>query len=251
MEFLLKAVQGHEIWIVPEVSDKHRGHEVNCRIFYGHAMHPDGRAGLDRLRAWVADPGGDRMQLPVEEGHDHYRLVRLVPEQEGLWAIVAENDVGPFVLTKGGLYKQGTRKDYPDAREAAYYYQYAKTYLQVGHFCAACGDLSKQADVSLLGNELEIAVSPGDYRLGSEVEVQVRYRGDPLPHTVVCVSWSASPKRDWALRAVTDATGKARVTLSETGDWLFYVRHADDKRRLTGVYDRRVISATFCIHGVC
>ncbi|MEW6573674.1 MAG: DUF4198 domain-containing protein [Bacillota bacterium] len=250
MEFLQKAVKGHEIWILPETRHSHRGQEVHCRVFYGHAMHPDGLAELGRLKGWAVDPGGDRMQLPVLEGRGEYRIARLVPEREGLWAITAENDVGPFVLTKGGLYKPGTRKNHPEAREAAYYYQFAKTYLQVGRFCPACGDLSKQADVSFLGNDLEIIVLPGDYRLGSEVEIQVRYRGGPLPQTLVCATWNGSPKRDWVLRVVTDSAGIARINLSERGDWLFYVRHADETRGVPEEYDRRILSATMTLHGI-
>lgn len=250
MEFLLKAVQGHEIWVLPEIGHNQRGHEVYCRIFYGHAMHPDGRAEPGRLRAWAVDPGGDRIRLLVEEGRDDYRVTRLVPEREGLWAIVAENDVGPFVLSRGGLYKQGTRRDYPDARDAAYYYQYAKTYLHVGHFCAGCGDLAKQADVSFLGNEVEIVLPPREYRPGSEVEIQVRHRGGFLAQTPVYANWSASPKRDWALRAVTDAAGKARVTLAEPGDWMFYVRHADETRGVPEEYERRIVSATLTLRGI-
>ncbi|HIE12214.1 MAG TPA: DUF4198 domain-containing protein [Desulfotomaculum sp.] len=250
MAVLLKAVQGHEIWILPEAGHGHRGHELGLRIFYGHAMHPDGRADPSRLKAWAVDPGGDTLRLPVEEGRDDCRVIRLLPEREGLWAIVAENDVGPFVLTKGGLYKPGTRKDYPEAREAVYYYQYAKTYLKVGHFCAPCGDLVKQADVSFLGNELEIVLPPQDYRLDNKVEIQVRYRGAPLPQAVLCAAWSLSDKRDWPVRTVTDAAGRAHVTLSAPGHWLFYVRHADDGRGVPGEYERRVMSATFSLYGV-
>jgi uncharacterized GH25 family protein len=247
---LLKAVKGHEIWLLPEAGHGHKGYEVRCRLFYGHAMHPDGVVPRDRLRAWAVDPGGEKISLPVTENGDDHHLVRLVPEREGLWALVVENDVGPIVLTKGGLYKPGTRKEYPDAREAACYYQYAKTYLQVGHFCAACGDLFKQADVSFLGNELEIVLSPGAYRAGSEVALQVRYRGGPLPGALLCANWSLSEKRDWPLHVPTDARGQATIRLTAGGHWLFYVRHTDAGHGVPGEYEKRVVSATLSLYGV-
>ncbi|MDI6631381.1 MAG: DUF4198 domain-containing protein [Thermoanaerobacteraceae bacterium] len=244
-----RVVKGHEIWVLPEDGLLYRGQEGRFRVFFGHAMHPDGLAQQERLTAWAVDPGGERLRLGVEAGGDSH-LVRVVPEREGLWALTVENDVGPYVLTRGGLYKPGTRKEYPDAREAAYYYQYAKTCFRVGHLCVACGDLFKQADVSFLGHELELVLAPGDYRAGDEVALQVRYRGGPLPRAVVAVTWSGWEKKDWANRLVTDERGRGKAALSAPGHWLFYVRHVDHGRGVAGEFERRVTSATVSLWGV-
>ena len=117
---MLKVIQGHEIWVLPDSALKNRGEETRCRVYYGHAMRPDGLARENKLSAWAINPAGERFRLRVLSGREYHTL-RLIPEKEGLWAVAVENDVGPIVVTKGGLYKPGTRKEYPDAREAAYY----------------------------------------------------------------------------------------------------------------------------------
>lgn len=249
MNSLAKAASGHEIWVLPETGYGHRGHEFRCRVFYGHALHPDGRAITERLTAWAVNPGGEKMALAVEEREDCH-IVRLVPEREGLWALVVEHDIGPLVLTKGGLYKPGSRKEYPDARSAAYYYQYAKTCFPVGHFCPSCGDLFRQADVSSLGTELEIVGELGEHRLGSEITLQVRYRGVPLPNAPVLANWSLSGKKDWSVRLVTDTQGRVTVRLSEPGHWVFYARHRDKERGIPGEYEERVVSVTLSFYGI-
>lgn len=247
---MLKVVQGHEIWVFPESYHRRRGEETRCQVFYGHAMHPDGLPHKDKLSAWAFDPGGERHRLGIRSGEQDHHIVRMEAEREGLWAVAVENDVGPIVVTKGGLYKTGTRAKYPDAREAGYYYQYAKSYFVAGHFCAACGDLFKQADLSFLGHELELVMVPGSYQVGDEVILQVRYRGGLLPEVMVAATWSGWDKKDWAQRFVTSGKGQVKVPLSASGNWLFYVRYADENRGVAGEYDRRVLSATLGLTGV-
>lgn len=60
---MLKVARGHQIWVLPEASHAHEGREARCRIFYGHAMRPDGLAALDRLSAWAVAPDGGRIKL--------------------------------------------------------------------------------------------------------------------------------------------------------------------------------------------
>jgi hypothetical protein len=237
------------MWVLPDDTHRSRGEETHLRVFYGHAMNPDGLAKGARIAARAIDPGGERVKLKLLPNKDSYKL-RLTPEREGLWAVDVENDIGPIVVTKGGLYKPGSRKEFRDAREAAYYYQYAKTYFVTGHFCAACGDLFKQADLSFLGHELELVLSPGNYQVGDEVMLQVRYRGGLLPEAMIAATWSGWHKPDWAQRFVSNGKGQVKVALSDPGNWLFYVRHADQNRGVPGEYDARVMSATLCLAGV-
>jgi uncharacterized GH25 family protein len=237
------------MWLLPDDTHKAGGEEIHLRVFYGHAMHPDGLAKGVRISARAITPGGESVKLKLLANKDCYKL-RLVPEQEGLWAVGVENDIGPIVVTRGGLYKPGSRKEFRDAREASYYYQCAKTYFVTGHFCAACGDLFKQVDLRSLGHEIELIVSPGNYQVGDEVMVQVRYQGAPLPETMIAATWSGWHKPDWAQRFVSNGKGQVRVALSTPGNWLFYVRHVDRNRGVPGEYDVRVVSATLCLPGV-
>jgi hypothetical protein len=237
------------MWILADSTHKAIREEILLRVFYGHAMHPEGLAKGAKISARAINPGGEGVRLKLLANKDHYKL-RFAPEREGLWAVDVENDIGPIVLTRGGLYKPGSRKEFRDAREAAYYCQYTKTYFIVGRFCAACGDLFKQADLSFLGHELELVLSPGNYRVGDEVMLQVRYRGDPLPEAMIAATWSGWHKPDWAQRFVSNGKGQVRVALSDPGNWLFYVRHADQNRGVPGEYESRVVSATLCLPGV-
>ncbi|MEW6182024.1 MAG: DUF4198 domain-containing protein [Bacillota bacterium] len=243
-ETMLRVVQGHEIWVFPESYHRCRGEETRCLVFYGHAMRPEGSVQEDKLSASAFDPGGECHELRIRRDEKGHHVLRLEPGREGLWAVSVENDVGPIVVTKGGLYKNGTRLEYPDARDAGYYYQYAKNYFIAGHFCAACGDLFKQADLSFLGHELELVMAPRKYQVGDEVVLQVRYRGVLLPEVMVAATWGGWGKNDWAQRFVTNGKGQVKVPLSNSGDWLFYVRHADENRGVPGEYERRIFSAT-------
>ncbi|MGQ9825886.1 MAG: DUF4198 domain-containing protein [Desulfotomaculales bacterium] len=247
---MLKVVQGHEIWVLPEGSHAHEGSEARCRVFYGHAGRPDGLADRNRLSAWVVAPGGERLSLPVEPGDNTFHLLRFAPDREGFWPVTVENDTGPVVITKDGFYRRGTRKDYADAREAGYYYQYAKAYVQVGHFCSGCGEVVHPPEIVYLGHNLELVVSPGAYRVGDELVLEVRYRGRLLPGAIVAATWSLREEEDWALVRKTDDGGRVKFAFSHPGHWLFYARYVDETLGKEGEYDKRVYSATLSFYGV-
>lgn len=243
---MLRVVKGHEIWIEVDKARLDKGEVAAGKIYYGHAMRPDGLPEGGKVKGALFTPGGEKLPLSLSPEGESLRW-RWQPEREGLWAVAAENEVGALVLTRGGLYKPGTRADYPDAREAAYYHQYAKAYFQVGPFCLACGDLERQSDLSFLGQELEIVAAPGSYRPGGEITLTVFYRGLPLPHVPMLATFRGHSRPDWAYRQVTDARGRVSFPLEREGRWLFYVRHVDPERGEPGLYERRVLSATFCL----
>ncbi|MEW6171509.1 MAG: DUF4198 domain-containing protein [Bacillota bacterium] len=246
---MLKVVQGREIWVLPEASHAHEGHEARCRVFYGHAGRPDGMADLARLLAWAAAPDGRRIELAVGPGDNTFHFARFTPDQDGFWAVTVENDVGPVAITKDGFYRRGTRKDYPDAREVGYYYQYAKTCVQVGHFCEGCG-VVRSPGVACLGHDLELVLAPGVFRVGDAALLEVRYRGRPLAGAEVKAAWSLREEEGWALSLTADEAGRVRFNLSHPGHWLFYTRHADAALGKAGEYDKRVTSATLGLFGV-
>jgi len=269
----LKAVQGHEIWVLAESSHGHPRHRVAGRVFYGHAMHPDGLADISRLKAFAVGPDRERVEAILEEGKRDFHAAVFTPEQEGMWTLAVEYDIGPLVVTGDGQYKRGTRRDYPDARQAAYYYQYARTCIPVGHHLehdqgrchrhehhekeghACCGHQHAHGsdhheEFSFAGHQLEIAVLPAFCRKGDDATVEVRYRGQLLPEADLGVTWSFYEKGDYPCRVKTDAAGRARVPLRAEGHWLFHVRHEDSREGIEGEYDRKVYSATYTIFGV-
>lgn len=277
MNSILKTMQGYEIWVLAEASHGHAGRPVAGRIYYGHAMHPDGLADLAQLKAFVTGPNQEKIEVSLREGKGDFHLAVFTPEQEGIWTLALENDAGPLVVTEDGLYKRGTRRDYPDAQKAAYYYQYAKTCIPVGHLDHAhghghchqhshhgheghshsgchqhehthCGH--HHEEFSFLGHQLEIAASPVFCRKGQEVTLEVRYRGLPLPEADLCTTWSFYEKKDYPFQIKTDAAGRAKIPLRAEGHWLFYVRHEDNQTVNKKDYDQRVYSATFTIYGV-
>jgi len=194
-------------------------------------------------------PSGERLPIKVEPGDDCFHLLRFTPDLDGFWPVTVENDVGPVAITRDGFYRRGTRKDYPNAREVGYYYQYAKTYVQVGHFCVGCGEVSYSPEIVCLGHDLElVAPPPGVYRVGDELVLEVRYKGQPLPGAEVKATWSLGEEEDWALDRKTDDAGRVKFTLAHPGHWLFYTRYAEETLGKESEYDKRVYSATlsFC-----
>ncbi|MGQ9825390.1 MAG: DUF4198 domain-containing protein [Desulfotomaculales bacterium] len=283
MDSLCKAIQGHEIWVLAEGSHGHPGHRVAGRVFYGHAMHLDGLADLARLKALAVGPGQETAEVSFEEGKRDFHLAVFTPEREGIWTLAVEYDVGPLVITRDGQHKRGTRRDYPDARKAAYYYQYAKTYIPVGHLGHehdhghqhGCHELAEHSPcglhqhqhvphrhghnhghhhhregLSFLGHRLEIAACPGFCRKGQEVTIEVRYGGFPLPGANLCTTWSFYEKREYPYQVRTGPAGRAVIPLRAEGHWLFYVRHEDSQEEKEGEYDQKVYSATLTIFGV-
>lgn len=247
---ILGVARGHEIWVLPEVSHVHEGREARCRVYWGHAMRPDGIASLNRLSAWIVAPGGERFSLKVEPTDDRFHLVRYTPDREGFWTVVVEDDMGPIVTTTDGSYRPGTRKEYPDARQAAYHYQYAKTYMQVGHLRASCGGEVQPVETACLGCDLELIVAPGIYRVGDAVILEVRYRGRPLSGAEVTAAWSLREEEDWALVEKTDAAGRVKFFLGYPGHWVFYAHYVDETQKSEGEYDSRVYGATLSLFGV-
>lgn len=164
--------------------------------------------------------------------------------------MTVEYDAGPVAITPDGFYRRGTRRDYPDAREVGYHYQYAKTYVRVGHVLTGCGGVGHSPEVMHLGQELELAAVPGVYRVGDEVILEVRCRGGPLAGATVMATWSQREGEGWALVQKADDAGKVKFALGHPGHWLFYAGYADQTLGKEGEYDRRVYSATLSFFGV-
>ncbi|WP_165847805.1 DUF4198 domain-containing protein [Ammonifex thiophilus] len=243
---MLRVIKGHKIWIELDRARLEKGEVAAGNIYWGHAMQPDGLPGGGKIKGALFTPGGEKFSLPLSPEGKGLRW-RWRPEREGLWAVVAENEVGVLVLTRDGLYKPGTRADYPDACEAAYYRQYAKAYFQVAPFCLVCGDLERQSDLSFLGQELEMVAAPDFYRPGREIVLTVFYRGLPLPYAPVLATFGGCSHPSWAYRRATDGRGRVSFPLGREGRWLFYVRHVDPERGEPGLYEHRVLDATFCL----
>ncbi|MGB9825313.1 MAG: DUF4198 domain-containing protein [Desulfofundulus sp.] len=249
MESSLELVRDREIWVLPESSHAHEGHETRCRVFYGHAMHPDGLAEMAHLSAWAVAPGGEKISLKVEPGDDKFHVVVFTPTHEGFWPVTVENRVGAIAITRDGFYCHGTRREYPDAREVVYYHQYAGTWVQVGHFCATCSGGVHPPEVIRPGHVLELVTAPGTYRVGDEVILEVLYQGKPLPGTEVKATWSLREEQGWGLSARTDEAGRVRFSLGNPGHWLFGTRYAGETP-VGEEYDKRVYTATLSIFGV-
>ncbi|MGB9887299.1 MAG: DUF4198 domain-containing protein [Moorellales bacterium] len=237
---------GCEIWVLPEASHGHAGREARCRVFWGHAGRPGRLVDQKRLSAWVASSGGERLSLEVEPGDNTYHRLRFTPDREGFWAVTVENDVGPVAVTREGYYRRGTRRDYPGAGEVGYYYQYAKTWVQVGHLGHPYVAPEPSFEAGYLGHELELVAAPGLYRAGEEVILEARYRGHPMPGAEVRATWVQREEEGWAVVQTADAAGRAKFDLVHPGHWLFYIRQVIDTPD-EEEYDRRAYSATLAL----
>lgn len=159
------------------------------------------------LRLGIAVPGGHLLALERETTHVQLRARRFnrYLEQEGLHDALAERK------RSGELWRRGTER----------YQRYLKAFVQVG-------DDADGVSTRVLGHRLEVVPERdlATVKVGERLGVRVLFEGRALAGAQVEVfARGAAEHAPLAQSGVTDASGRAEFTVSETGTWLVRTVH--------------------------
>lgn len=222
-------IQGHEIWL--EESARENAN-VELSLVYGHNMRQDGVADSKRLKAFVYLEDGSNRELEITPGSDRH-LIRFKADRDGYHTAVVDMGSIIFSQTKDG-YETGPRSQFKDVIYAGAFHQMAKIIVPVGRIGKFEGKLEHGI--------LEIVPNVAQCTVGQELELQVFYEGKPLGGAEV-KSVSKRTGKEMAL-VRTDETGKARIKVTEAGDWMFLVRHRDATKKVADAFDESVFVTT-------
>ncbi|MDR1615905.1 MAG: DUF4198 domain-containing protein [Syntrophomonadaceae bacterium] len=150
-------------------------------------MKDDAGYTFSRIGAFVCHDDKKRQLLIPDINHN--RELNLGPEQDGLTQLYIKNEENDTVF-------------------------YAKVILEVGHH--------HHQKLNPLGLPLEIIPTEyGHPHMGSEYGVMVLKNSKPFPGASIGVTYTDTAASDYPHILTADAEGKAKVFLTEPGNYLF------------------------------
>jgi uncharacterized GH25 family protein len=233
-------VRGHEIWVEHSMQNVSPGDLIECNLCFGHNMKSDKAVRVDKVTPSVSGTWGENHAVEVSTTENHL-VMQFTPAFEGYHIIGVEYDGGILNLPHPGL--EGPK----------YYQQYTKTILPVGDCqirnCQAedcqVGNCQTEHDLTV-GHELEIIpLGYRQYKVGEHIQLKVLYDRHALPNTTVYGIHAGN--RENPVEVTTDQEGMVDIELEKGGKWMFKVGHRDPEKGVTGLYDKKVITATFTI----
>ncbi len=227
-EDLPDIVHGHEIWVEHGMNNVSPGDTEACDLCFGHNMKSDRAVKIEKITPVVFGPREKNHAVEVSDV-ENCLLLRFTPAFERYHIIGVEYDGGILNLPHSGL--EGPR----------YYYQYTKSIVLVGDF---------QADPDLtVGHELEIVpLGYRRYKVGEHIRLKVLYDRHALSNATVYGIHINN--HDNPTEVTTDGEGMVDIELERDGKWMFKVGYKDPKKGVQGLYDKKVMTATFTIMDV-
>ncbi|WP_440944811.1 DUF4198 domain-containing protein [Methanosarcina sp. T3] len=246
LEDIPDIVRGHEIWVEHGMQHISPGDPVACDLCFGHNMKSDKAVQVEKVTPAVFSAWGENRAVEVSAASDHL-LMQFIPAFAGYHTIGVEYDGGILNLSHPGL--EGPK----------YYQQYTKTILpvcqgnsqtggcQVGD-CQVKGIYQTESDL-IIGHELEIIpLGYRQYKVGEHILLKVLYDGHGLPDATVYGIHTGN--RENPIEGKTDQKGIVDIELEKGGKWMFKVGYRDPEKCAKGLYDKKVMTATFTIMDV-
>jgi len=228
VEDLPDIVRGHEIWIEYGMHNFSPEDPIACDLCFGHNMKSDKAVKTEKVTPGVFGIWGKNHAVKISVAENHL-LMQFTPAGEGYHTIGVEYDGGILNLPHPGL--EGPN----------YYQQYTKNIIPVGD-CHAEYDL-------IIGHELEIIpLSYRRYKVGEHILLKVLYDQCPLPD--VTVYGIHIDNRDSPIEVTTNQEGVVDIELEKSGKWMFKVGHRDPEKSAKGLYNKKIMTATFTIMNV-
>ena len=227
-------VRGHEIWVEHCMQNASPGDQIDFDLCFGHNMKSDRAVQVEKVAPAVFSALGESRAIEINAAENHLSM-RFTPAFGGYHTIGVEYDGGVLNLHHPGL--EGPK----------YYYQYTKTIISVGG-CQAEGNCRAEYGLTV-GHELEII--PLDYRkykVGEHILLKVLYDRHALPDVIVYGIHAEN--RENPIEMTTDSEGFVDIKLEKGGNWMFKVGYRDPEKGIRGLYDKKVMTATFTIMNV-
>ncbi|MCO5382735.1 MAG: DUF4198 domain-containing protein [Methanosarcina barkeri] len=228
-------VRGHEIWVEHDIHNVSPGDHVTCDLCFGHNMESDKAIKIEKVTPVIFGTWGENHAVEVSALENHL-LMQFTPACKGYHTIGVEYDGGILNLPHPGL--EGPK----------YYYQYTKTIVPVGNFQTEhCQTEHYKAEYNLtVGHELEIIpLGYRQYKVGEYILLKIVYDRHALPDVIVYGIHAGN--RENPIEATTDQEGMVDIKLEKDGKWMFKVSYRDPEKGVTGLYDKKVMTATFSI----
>lgn len=223
-------IRGHEIWVEHSMQNVSPGDPVACNLCFGHNMKSDKAIKIEKVAPAIFGTWGENRDVELSTVENHL-LMQFIPAFEGYHTIGVEYDGGILNLPHPGL--EGPK----------YYQQYTKTIIQVGNYQA--GNCQTEYDL-MVGHELEIVpLGYRQYKVGEHILLQVLYDRRALPDATIY--GIHIDNHDSPIEVRTDQEGIAGIELEKGGKWMFKVGHRDPEKGVKGLYDKKIMTATFTI----
>lgn len=209
----------HMIWLTPENHNPNPGQSVEVILGFGHHFSPDEVMKKDdRMeRVYAVAPDGGKIDLKAVNTATY----TFTPEKKGAYAIYAAMKSGCMSTTTQGR-KMGNRKTLENVVSCFGFQMAAMTPV-------TCGPA---AEVNFDKNALTVEVLPqkriDQVKVGDRLPLLVLYQGKPLADATLCAvgrNCKLTKDQSWDQEIKTDADGRATVTITEAGPWLFSIRH--------------------------
>lgn len=226
---LSSMARGHEIWLE---NFRIENRDVEIAIVYGHNMRQDGLGDPRRLEPFVYAPDGTRFKPVLILGDDRH-LLKFHADIDGWYTVIV--DMGSIIIsqTKEG-HELGPRYQFKDVIYAGAFHQMAKKVVPVGD--------ANGFKAEIVHGILEIVPAEPFCRVGKETELKVYYEGDPLSMAEI-KAVSRNEGKEMA-STKTDEQGRARVSVSGSGEWMYLARHRDPSKKVSEEFDESVFVTT-------
>ena len=227
----------HNLWLNPGNYYPEVGTTVEIGIGWGHT-YPANRIHQEVKDGKVADihavdPNGAEVAL-TKVSADKYTLAI---DKPGAWLITARIDSGFFTTTPEGR-KWGNKTTVENPIKCTNFHIQAKTLLIAGGSDKGLGNAA--------GQSLEVIplANPKGIRAGGTLPVKLVFNGEPLADAAVNATYAGfeppkppdaakakangkkmHQKKQFPAKAVTDAQGKAALTLDRVGYWMLMLSH--------------------------
>jgi len=225
--FFASTAFGHNLWLNPETHYPETDRSVEIGIGWGHEFPEDrtDESVRDDLvhKISAIDPDGQEIDLERKSPERYLLAV----DKPGVYVVTAQTRPGAFTMTPEGR-KWGDKTEVDRAIRCVAYRIVAQTVIIAGS-----GEAEFSAG-SPLPLSIKLLADPSALEKGDELPVQLLFEGEPLGNTDLKAKYAGYGHEeddhghghgDYPVETATDAQGKARLSLTESGYWIVLVSH--------------------------
>ncbi|GBD36118.1 hypothetical protein HRbin36_01239 [bacterium HR36] len=216
-------------------------------LSWGHSLPVDELISGETIQAYeLYCPGGNLTKLPIRELD--FQQCEIQCERPGIYqvGVMRKPAVFTYVFDESGrrVLRRGGKQENTSAKVdyAMRSYQFAKAIIVCGEGHEAPGPLEHALELLPLN-------AAKDWRTGSLLRLQLRFRGRPLAGEMVTATHLGHHPQDaWCFAKETDREGLVDVPCSTPGTWVFRARYRQPApERERSVFDYEMFTATLSL----